>query len=550
MRPSRILLSIALVGSLCLGAVPAAPARAQASDPRCGVTPLGAVAPAVPVWCLPQPLPGGASTFVQGANAWRDDWQHGLSNANLGAGYAQGVIGGGSAIHFRHNNHWMVDLRAQTGQYPTMVAAWMRPDRTFGKQTGRVVIEFEVAGPIAGTRGTALISNSWPELVLTTADRPTTAAENPWGSPWRQNGTYLYEAFPRHWAFGCRMQQSRHPICALYQPNAPGTPSYAGGPDRLWEINQNGTQVRSQSGGDPVVAGLADKWAVCAATDDADTVCRNQFRMELTNDEFWLYVRKPGASAYTLYYRAGLIDSNLGNILDAPGGFKVFFGDFAYQVTNDVVLRFHWDHLAVNPEALGSPPPPLGSPSSQPPAAAPAATATPTVQATSGTPTRTPAATPTRTPTATRTPTTPSGGAGGSGQTLAFDDLPGQSRALDGAQYGGLIDFGQGQWYLSGPYGALATKSISLVKGPTSGAFTLAPGRRLVSLVAYNGSTSGASTVTLTCAGRPDVTRSVPARQVVTIATGWTRGCSRGGPVTVAIDNGWVTNLDDLRLEG
>jgi len=347
------------------------------------------------MWCLPQPLPSGPSTFREGTNGWLDTWQHGLSNSDLGAGYVEGVIGGASAIHWRHNQHWMVDLKADTGEYPTQAAAWMRPDRRFFKQDdGRVVIEFEVAVPIAGTRDSDQISDSWPELVLSTAPAPTTM--NPWGSPWRQNGTYFYEALPQAWTFGCRMQQSRHPICALYRPVSAGTPSYAGGPDRIYEVNQNGGEVvpGSEFGGDPSTPGLADKWAVCARTDDPDVICRNLFRLELTNTEMWLYVRKPGAPAYSLYYHAQFINNALGNVLDNPSGFYVFFADFAYRITDDTVIRYHWDRIGINPETIGAPPatvvptvtaPPTGTPPSTvtttpvPPTATVTATRTPTL---------------------------------------------------------------------------------------------------------------------------------------------------------------------------
>ena len=250
----------------------------------------------------------------------------------------------------------MVDLQAQTGQYPTLLAAFMRPDRTFRPVDGVAVIEFEVATPIAGTRDADPILDSWPELVLSTAGAPTVT--NPWGSWHRQNGTYLYEGFPQAWTFGCRMQQSRHPICALYRPNVPGTPNFSGGPDRLWEINQTGGQVTDQFGGDPAEPGLADAWAVCATSQDPDTTCRNLFRWELSPTRVKLFVKQPGATAWTRYYEAGLVDANLGNILNAPNGFYVFFGDFAYLIENGTILRFHWDRIAINPGGSTTTPPP------------------------------------------------------------------------------------------------------------------------------------------------------------------------------------------------
>ena len=60
-----------------------------------------------------------------------------------------------------------------------------------------------------------------------------------WGSPFLRNGTYFYESFAAADVMGCRMQQSRQPICAYYGAGSDG----AGAPDRLWELNQNGTDV-------------------------------------------------------------------------------------------------------------------------------------------------------------------------------------------------------------------------------------------------------------------------------------------------------------------
>lgn len=308
-------------------------------------TPLGALPPAKPMLC--DHLGPPVDTHTATANSWVDNFDHGASMATLPAAYTEGHVGpSGTSKHFLHLNHWMVDLRSDSGQYPTLLAAWMRPSRTFTpKPDGHVVIEMEVATPIAGTRDAPLLSDSWPELTLSTAAAPT--AMNPWGSPFRPNGTYLYEAFPQAPTFGCRMQQSRHPICAYYKASTPGTPNYAGGPDRLWEINQNGGDVTSEFGGDPTTPGLANVWATCSSTVDPDTTCRNLFRFDLTANHIRIDVKRPGGS-FVRYYEAGLIDSSLGTILNNPGGFNVFFGDFAYRIENNAVLRMHWDRLAVN----------------------------------------------------------------------------------------------------------------------------------------------------------------------------------------------------------
>ena len=312
---------------------------------------MGALAPALPMLC--DVLAPGMDTSVRGANSWVDDFNHGASMAQLPLSYVQGHVGpGGTSKHFLHNNHWMVDIRSDSGQYPSLLAAWMRPNTTFRpKADGSVVIEFEVATPIAGTRDVNAISDSWPEFAISTAPAPT--GMNAWGSPFLRNGTYFYEAFATAEVMGCRMQQSRHPICAYYGAGSDG----AGAPDRLWEVNQNGTDVVSgtEFGGDPVVSGLSNAWAMCSSTDDPDTVCRNTFRVTLTDERVRIDVKKPGGT-WVRYYeavpcndRAGCATGQMSRILDNPGGFYVYFADFAYRIENDEVIRFHWDHLAVNP---------------------------------------------------------------------------------------------------------------------------------------------------------------------------------------------------------
>ena len=325
--------------------------------------PMGGVAPQRPIWC--ETLALGRDTHVGGPNAWLDNFDHGDSFASLNPAYVEGFFGSGEALHFQHNDHWMLDV--QSDGSGALIGAWMRPNRTFQPQAnGTTVIEFEVAGPIAGTKDAPTLSDSWPEIVLSTAPNPP--GMQSWGSFIRRNGTYLYEAFPGAWTFGCRMQQSKHPICALYMDDF-GTAGTK--PSRVWEINQNGGEVTFERGGGP--GGLNPAaWKGCTSTEDPDIVCRNKFRWEIRANHVKLFVN--GLE----FYEAGLIDSNLNNILNAPGGFYVFNGDFAYRMDPGRALRFHWDHLAVNPESLGVPlptPTPTASPTSTPP---PTATATPT----------------------------------------------------------------------------------------------------------------------------------------------------------------------------
>jgi hypothetical protein len=312
-------------------------------------TPLGALPPAKPMLC--DVLGPAVDTARHGPNRWVDNFEHGATMSGLAPSYVRGRVGdGGVARHFIHNNHWMVDIRSDSGQYPTLLAAWMRPRARFRpKPNGRVVIVFETATPIAGTRDVDAISDSWPEFAISTAPAPT--GMNPWGSAFLRNGTYFYEAFANADVMGCRMQQSRHPICAFYRAGS----DTAGAPDRLWEVNQNGTDVRFEFGGDPSGPGLADAWATCSQTDDPDTRCRNTFRVTLTSHRIRIGVKKPGG-AFVRYYEAvpcndreGCTGGQLGRILNAPGGFYVYFADFAYRIENDEVIRFHWDRIAINP---------------------------------------------------------------------------------------------------------------------------------------------------------------------------------------------------------
>jgi hypothetical protein len=128
-----------------------------------------------------------------------------------------------------------------------------------------------------------------------------------------------------------------------------------------------------------------------------------------------------------------------------------------------------------------------------------------------------------------------------------FDDRSGQNVALNGQYPTGVINWGTGQWFLSGPFGKFTTKSVSFnTSGVTSRSFTFVAPRRLVRLDAYNGG-SGSTTITLSCAGQASKAVSVPANQVATIDTGWTGTCTT---VTISSSNGWNTNFDNLVIDG
>jgi hypothetical protein len=127
--------------------------------------------------------------------------------------------------------------------------------------------------------------------------------------------------------------------------------------------------------------------------------------------------------------------------------------------------------------------------------------------------------------------------------TIAFDDLPltGDETPLDGQHPNGLIDWGHGQWLLSGPWEALTSRHLSLngAAGVRSGTFNLPTPRRLVSLEAYNGGPA-ASTVTVSCAGQTTVQATLAVGQLRVIRTDWTAPC---GAVTISNTNGLARRL-------
>jgi hypothetical protein len=153
-------------------------------------------------------------------------------------------------------------------------------------------------------------------------------------------------------------------------------------------------------------------------------------------------------------------------------------------------------------------------------------------------------ATPVATATSTRTPTPTVGGGGSTG--VSFDDLGNPNRVLNGQYPSGVIDWGTTVWYLSGPFGAFRTNSVSFNgAGPTSASLRILNGRRLSSVDAYNGG-SGASTLTLACAGQPTLTVSLNAGQSTTLRPAWSAPCAS---ITVGSSNGWNTNFDNFSLQ-
>lgn len=131
--------------------------------------------------------------------------------------------------------------------------------------------------------------------------------------------------------------------------------------------------------------------------------------------------------------------------------------------------------------------------------------------------------------------------------SVTFDDPQGHATddELDGQLPAGVIDWGTGGWYLSGPWGQFSNNSVSFLPSVDSASFSLLSGGRLVRIDAFNGAMDSPTTVTLSCGDQHKQVDLDPG-QVRTIDTGWSGSCPN---VTVSSSNGWETNFSNLVLE-
>jgi hypothetical protein len=129
--------------------------------------------------------------------------------------------------------------------------------------------------------------------------------------------------------------------------------------------------------------------------------------------------------------------------------------------------------------------------------------------------------------------------------TVTFDDRPGANQPLNGQYPNGLIDWGSGRWFHSGPWAAFNSNSVSFIGGLTSAELRFVTPRQLVRLDAVNGGSSQ-STLSLACAGQPTRSVTLAPNQRVTVETGWNAPCTS---VIVSATNSWDTNLDNLVVQ-
>jgi hypothetical protein len=532
------------------------------------------IEPEFSIWCYQQPSPI-PPTRSNGANDWVDTFDNSapsilqFNDHDMGYRVFDVLYGSPNSFatgYFVNVNHWMIDL-ADVSTNRLSGGVLISPDRQFSFENGKLVVEVDAAAGSDGMGG----ANRFYEIDLTPAAVPSTVVDSLYG----------YGAFGGTGALGCRLERNDSGgnfVCAMYDnsnrvtggecPNDGRTCSDNGGrPGRVWETQGVGSPrtARSVQGGyaQYPIAGtnmrLRDVWRQCA-TNELDLHCRDRFRMEITKDSIHLFV-----NGFPAMQIDGLFAQNPATGADNripdfwfQRGVRPYFTSWI-NGGQHTPTRWHWDRIAVNPHdgsgnfaapsaapsfCLGQPnntcpDPGLGGGSPPTNTPLPSATSTPTPTPTSRT------SPPTATPTA--TPITPPTGGGGSGsQTLTFDDLQNPNRGLNGEYPTGVADWGSNAWYLSGPFGAFRTNSISFDSdGPTSAPVRFPSARRLVSVDVLNGGDS-TSTVTLSCANQPTVQRAVAPNQVTNIQTGWTGTCSN---LTIGSTNGWQTNFDNLVVD-
>ena len=307
------------------------PARAAGCTST--ATPIGALPPAIPIFCEAA-IGTAPATFQSGSDGWRDDFGYGTNIVTLGDGYTVFDNLGGKGIqsqHWRQNKHWMVDV---FGMRSDVGGAMMRPNHSFHFQNGKLVIEAQVAASIDayGSAG----GDVWPELIVSTAPNPTNVVDG---------GLYAYGEFGGYWTLGCRLQGSRQPICALFDNS--GRTVFDGG--RRFEISffqDTEGAGATHTGGGPYSDAANAAWRVCNGT-NPDVYCRDTCRWELTRDTLTLFVN---GIQYMQHYLGSSPQFQLPDAL-VNGPVYVYFADRVYEPGN-VVTRFHWQHLAVNPTTL------------------------------------------------------------------------------------------------------------------------------------------------------------------------------------------------------
>ena len=306
-------------------------ARLQCAD---AAPPLGALGPAVPAWCVS--LTDGVDSAIRGANSWTDDFATGVMNARLPSSYRIFELARRrtSSVfvtqHFAQNGHWMVDVAgrgAPLGVYagavddfeigPNNGGGLMRPDAAFRFVGGRLIVEVDVAAGMV-----AYGDHAWPEIVVTTADAPTSHETNGW---------YAAGIFGGHPVVACGLPADRLSECRIYDGDTITA--------RLSAASSAGSAFAE--GGAPTTAARDAAWRTCAPS-QADEVCRDRFRLVLEEDAVTLSVNGVRYMEHRgLPQRARLPDSLL------HSNIYVYFASWTY-LGDPAVVRFHWGRIAIN----------------------------------------------------------------------------------------------------------------------------------------------------------------------------------------------------------
>lgn len=295
------------------------PTATPVADCGGSLTPVGALPnQPPPVFCLI--TNGGSGTETAVKNGWDDNFDHGLSFADFeGTNYRlfDSVGGIGRSIHWRHADHWMVDLMPRSADTPagwaTVGGALLSPNQPFQFENGKLTVGATVAAGINSYQ-----QQAWPELVVSTSAAPT---------EYRRDGLYAYDTFLGHWTLGCRLHSTRETICSLVTPDG----------QRAWEMSafqHVGTEI---FGGGPY-NGLEAYWRLCGDA-DPDGVCRDDFRLELTETSLTLYVN--GGK----YFEQSGIPPLPAEFVN--GEVYVYYGSMTAGHSAETI-RYHWDRLSVN----------------------------------------------------------------------------------------------------------------------------------------------------------------------------------------------------------
>lgn len=369
------------------------------SNPSAEAEPLGAI------WCFP--LTQEPTTRVTGTNDWVDEFQTNVPMGQFGEPMPQSGFPNGNGYYgwkesssmdyrifnnlltanqnnglktqgFINNNHWMFDMCCSKTEGGVLVS----PNKSFKFENGKLVVEADVAAAIGDYPGGG--ADVFPEIDITNSPsisigKSQTELSRSCGvyasdgagvlnfnnNQW-QTGVckpadtlYGYGDFPGYWAFGCRLQNTKVPVCSLYHPTG-----YSGcvGVDvpegdncvngmRVYEFNPTEVGIHVNEFN---LAGVPDQqsvWRTCQSN-QMDMFCRDRFRLEITKSDFTLFVNgvkyfqisvKPGATI------AGLPQGQIFPDELLNGNNYVYYTSWTSAFNPNTLTRFHWGRVAVNP---------------------------------------------------------------------------------------------------------------------------------------------------------------------------------------------------------